>query len=589
MNFNRTGIFIPVSEIFPNVCNDFDAFKSLLSEISLTDALFWCARLNLIVTNPLENNHIKRQQTAIDLFLTDAEINAINKFALANGDATKITVFFRGQLLELLRWILLYCHNHPNDGKTFEEPNTRKKFVQAALIASDFWSQRVYGDRFSLNGEIDTARERALGAIRKAIEDTELCPELTRSFGRGWTIFMDYFRKQYNSLDSEFRSSVGLSIEDYFKCLLIITVHFANPKSNNTGIFNPRTFADSTCLKDIFQKYIAYESQTVDELRDSLWGTTGKTEEIELPYNYLPLREKPILCSKDNRAIILDPIFYNEKASIGPLFILTKNKTNSQANEIFGAFGKAFEDYASDILNRMFPDIDGNKQLFCNLKKEGLNRKELEMDACIIKHRDLILIETKAVWIREDKILNEDSQRYLEHLREKYGVIEQCNTGTRKVKGVGQLARIANNIVCDQFQIKNPEFNQVATIYPILLVYDAFLDAPVYGQFLASEFESLFQPDQKKDSGELIKNKLTVHPLVVLTIEDLENLEFSINHFELQDLLSDYSINCPDRLASLNNYIAGSKYAKQMYYNKNLAGKCLELFEQTKAAIKSDF
>ncbi len=562
--------------------NDFDTFKTLLTDISLTDALFWCARLNLIVTNPLENDHIKRQQTAIDLFLTSEEIKKVNEFALEKGDATKITVFFRGQLLELLRWILLYCHNHPNDGKTFEDPNIRRKFVQTALIASDFWAKRVYGNRFSADGEIDTARRRALGAIRKAIEGTELCPELTRSFGRGWTIFIDYFRNQYKSFDTEFQSSTSLSVEDYFKCLLIITVHFANPRSNNTGIFNPRTFADSTLLKDIFQKYIAYESQSVGKLKNEFWGNADETEKIELPYDYLPLREKPILCSEDGRAIILDPIFYNEKASIGPLFILTKNKTRSQANEIFGAFGKAFENYASDILNRMFPDIDGNKQLFCNLKKEGLNGKELEMDACIIKHRDLILIETKAVWIREDKILNEDSQKYLEHLREKYGVIEQCNTGTRKVKGVGQLARIANNIVCDLFQIKNPEFNQVATIYPILLVYDAFLDAPVYGQFLASEFERLFCPSQKSD----FKNGLTVHPLIVLTIEDLENLEFSLNHFELQDLLSDYSINCPDRLASLNNYIAGSKYAKQMYYNKNLAGKCLELFEQTKAAIK---
>lgn len=586
MNFNRTGVFIPVSEIFPNVHNDFDTFKTLLNDISLTDALFWCARLNLIVTNPLEKEHISRQQAAIDLFLTNEEIKEVNRFALAYGDANKITVFFRGQLLELLRWILLYCRNHPNDGKTFEDPNTRKKFVQAALIASNFWSKRVYGDRFSLNGEIDTARKRALGAIRKAIEGTELCPELTRSFGRGWTIFMDYFRDQYNSLDSEFQSTVGLSIEDYFKCLLIITVHFANPKSNNTGIFNPRSFADSTPLKDIFQKYIAYESQSVDELRNVVWGNADKTEDIELPYDYLPLREKPILCSKDDRAIILDPIFYNEKASIGPLFILTKNKTRSQANVIFGAFGKAFENYTCDILNRMFPDNDGNKQVLRNLKKEDLDGKELEIDACISKDRDLILFEIKAVWIREDKILNEDYQKYLEHLREKYGVIERNSQDNQRVKGVGQLARILNNISCDKFKTKNKEFSQVDTVYPVLLVYDTFLTAPVYGQFLASEFERLFQPDQKKDSGELIKSKLTVHPLIVLTIEDLENLELSIKHFEFRDLLSDYSINCPDRLESLKSYIAGSEYNQQMYYNKSLASKCLELFKQTKAAIK---
>src|SRR3989338_4962399 len=214
MNFNQTGVFIPVSEIFPDVCSDFDTFKALLNDLSLTDVLFWCARLNLIVTNSLEKEHISRQQAAIDLFLTKDEIRTVNKFALAHGSANRVTVFFRGQLLELIRWGLLYCRNHPDDGKTFEDLNTRRKFVQALLIASDLWAKWVFGSRFSLNGGLEIARDRSLGAIRKALEGTELCPELTRPFGRGWTIFIDYFRIQYSSFDSEFYSTVGLSIED---------------------------------------------------------------------------------------------------------------------------------------------------------------------------------------------------------------------------------------------------------------------------------------------------------------------------------------------------------------------------------------
>jgi len=351
---------------------------------------------------------------------------AVNQFALTHGGANRVTVFFRGQLLELMRWALLYCRNHPNDGKTFEDPNTRRMFVQAALIASDLWAKWVYGNRFSLEGGINIARERSLGAIRKAIEGTSLCAELTRSFGRGWTIFMDYFRKQYSSLDSEFQSKVGLSIEDYFKCLLIITVHFANPKSNNTGIFSAKTFADSTPLRDVFQKYIAFESQSTEELKKKLWGSTDKLEiQDEIAYDYLSMREKPILRAEDDRAIILDPIFYSEKASIGPLFILAKDKICGKANEVFSAFGKAFENYACGILNKMFPDINGSKQLFCNLKKKDLNGRELEIDACINKDHELVIFEIKAVWIREDKILNENYEAYLQHLREKYGVVRQ--------------------------------------------------------------------------------------------------------------------------------------------------------------------
>jgi len=589
MSSNQLGVYIPVSEVFPNVQSSFATFKSLLQELSCTDTLFWCARINLIITNPIENGHISRQQVAIDKFLTKSEIEAVNQFAMAHGGANRVTVFFRGQLLELMRWALLYCRNHPNDGKTFEDPNTRRMFVQAALIASDLWSKWVYGNRFSLEGGIKIARERSLGAIRKAIEGTSLCAELTRSFGRGWTIFMDYFRKQYGLLASEFQSKAGLSIEDYFKCLLIITVHFANPKSNNTGIFNATTFADSTPLKDVFQKYITFESQSIDEFKNALWGSgTDKLEmQDEMEYDYLSMREKPILRAEDNRAIILDPIFYSEKASIGPLFVLTKNKTRGKANEVFSAFGKAFENYACGILNKMFPDINGSKQLFCNLKKKDLNGRELEIDACINKDRELIIFEIKAVWIREDKILNENHEAYLQHLREKYGVVrQQGNSKDQKIKGVGQLAKILNNIFLKEFQEENKEFSEIVTIYPVLLVYDSFLTAPVYGNFLASEFEKLIEPHQKTDSGELIKGRFRVRPLIIITIEDLENLELSVQHFSFFDLLSDYSRSCPDRLMSLKNYIADSKYNNQIYRNKNLANKCLELFKKTKAAIK---
>ena len=587
MNLNQVGVYIPISEVFPDVQSNFETFKALLQQLSCTDTLFWCARINLIITNPLEDRHISRQQIAIDKFLTKEEIAAVNQFALTHGGANRVMVFFRGQLLELMRWAILYCRNHPNDGKTFEDPNTRRTFLQAALIASDLWSEWVYGNRFSLEGGIDIARERSLGAIRKAIEGTSLCAELTRSFGRGWTIFIGYFRKQYCSLDGEFQSKTGLSIEDYFKCLLIITVHFANPKSNNTGIFSAKTFADSTPLRDVFQKYIVFESQSIEEFKSALWGSTDKLKvQEERAYDYLSIREKPILRAEDNRAIILDPIFYSEKASIGPLFILTKDKTHGKANEVFSAFGKAFENYSCDILNKMFPDIDGSKQLFCNLKKKDLKERELEIDACLNKGHELVIFEIKAVWIREDKILNEDYETYLQHLREKYGVVMHDNSKEQKIKGVGQLAKIANNIFHKEFQEENKEFNDIVTVYPILLVYDSFLTAPVYGNFLASEFEKLIRPEKKMNSGELIKGRFTIHPLIILTIEDLENLELSVKHFSFSDLLFDYSKNCPDRLMSLKNYIAGSKYNNQIYRNKNLANKCLELFKETKAAIE---
>src|SRR5713226_1704990 len=212
---DQTRPYIPLSALFPDIHNDFETFKSLLQGLSLTDTLFWCARLNLVISNP-DADHIMGQEFALKQFLTADQINSINNFARRNGGAQKNIVFFRGQLLELVRWVVLYCHDHPGDGTTFDDPEVRQKFVQAALIASDVWAKRVFGSRLSMNGGVSVARKRALGPFRKSIEATLSAPDLSRSLGRGWTLFEDYFPRSYQPFEDAFMSSTGLSIEEYY-------------------------------------------------------------------------------------------------------------------------------------------------------------------------------------------------------------------------------------------------------------------------------------------------------------------------------------------------------------------------------------
>ncbi len=192
-------IFLSISEIFPQIKSNLETFLSLLRELSRTDALFWCARLNLVICQP-EVEHLTKQQFGLDQFLTKDEIEKINDFARSdNRDAQSIMVFFRGQLLELIRWTTLSSNDHSNDGVTFENPEIRRKFAQAALIASDIWSNRVFENRFSLDGGVNIARERSLGAIRKSLEGTQTVSDLSKSLGRGWILFKDYFPSYYKA------------------------------------------------------------------------------------------------------------------------------------------------------------------------------------------------------------------------------------------------------------------------------------------------------------------------------------------------------------------------------------------------------
>ena len=107
------------------------------------------------------------------------------------------------------------------------------------------------------------------------------------------------------------------------------------------------------------------------------------------------------------------------------------------------------------------------------------------------------------------------------------------------------------------------------------------MNAPIYGDFLASEFKAYLKPDSELRSGDFQKGRCRVRPLILMTVEDLENLETSTKHFGLRDLFSDYSHTCPDRIVSLHNYIATSSYSKKMFHNQWLAGKAMELLDKS--------
>lgn len=69
------------------------------------------------------------------------KVVAIDAFVRRMRMKAPPVVFFRGQLLELARWIAAKCTNQPDDPHTFERKPVRSAFVRAALIASDLWSR----------------------------------------------------------------------------------------------------------------------------------------------------------------------------------------------------------------------------------------------------------------------------------------------------------------------------------------------------------------------------------------------------------------------------------------------------------------
>jgi hypothetical protein len=113
---------------------------------------------------------------------------------------------------------------------------------------------------------------------------------------------------------------------------------------------------------------------------------------------------------------------------------------------------------------------------------------------------------------------------------------------------VGQLARAITKLASGEWAPITEDFTRVKQLSPVLLVHDPLLDAPVHGKFLAAEFAVALAPEEVERTGRMRKGRFWVVPLIVMTIDDLEALETSIEHFSLHDLLRDYSAACSDRV-----------------------------------------
>src|SRR4051812_8223966 len=120
VNLTQVGVYVTAQAIYPDIEVSEKGMVQSLEGLSRDEALCCSALINRIVSGPGTEDIKVRQGRAIDLALNDDERKSVNDFWKNGGWKIPPTFFFRGQLLELMRWISKYCKNLPNDGDTFQ-------------------------------------------------------------------------------------------------------------------------------------------------------------------------------------------------------------------------------------------------------------------------------------------------------------------------------------------------------------------------------------------------------------------------------------------------------------------------------------
>jgi hypothetical protein len=558
------SVFVPPDAVYPGLPANENALLDLLAGLSRDDTLLISARINAMVTGFSTRSDAERQQQACRWICSQHHLRRLDDFAREHGGVERVVVFFRGQLLEMMRQAALHCRNLPGDGETFSDERIRDRFFRAVLIAGTLWSNRIYGDRLSLADGIDAARRRSLGAFRKGIEDASQAIHSGIALGRSWLLFSDYLPRELPDFAERFAVATGLTLEQYLVCVGALTAYTVTNMTTNGPAFRTAYFGAATAFDTVFPVYLALESMTPEDL--------ARAAPVLPATGFRALRERPILSTSCGLSAVLDPAIYGETLTIGPLFHLIA-ADKGRANELFGHFGRAFERYAIDILRRIYPLGSGLlvQRLLTNVEGRDAAGGGFEIDAALNDVTEIVLFEMKAAWLREDSLLDASGEEFVWQLRRKYGMLPAEGAVVERPKGAAQLAKIAGAIARREWVGASGEFAKAVKIYPVLVVYDERLGIPGCGKFLDDEFKSLLQP---------MPQGIAVAPLTIMSIGDLENLETSTVNFAVRDLLKDYTRECPDRMRSVHQFMATSSYADRLKPSQRVRDASEELMHR---------
>lgn len=559
----QVGSYVELTDLFAGRECTLEYLAECLRALPLDKVLIMCARANQIVSAPGGMSRVDRQKKLANALLSREAGERLNDVVRkrSKGDPAKTTLFFRTQLLELVRWALLLCtRGSVPAGFSWTQPQ-KDLFVQAALICSRISEGKVLA---VLRGDVSVPalKDIALVFFRAALDAAVIAPDAWRVVGRGQQLFTEYLPRHYPDLDSDFKRATGMSVQDYMTAAsALLAIHLQ--LEDSMVLSDAVTLGNDTEYADVYRAYQQLHVWEVEDLRETLWpGSQVPASFDDIPaFDRKPLREKPIIVLADGRGVIPDPVILSDSMLIGPVFQLARVR---DANYVFGCFGKAFEEYACDILERMFPHGSGlHRRLHRNVPAMDVHGQEFEIDACLDYIERLVVIEVKSVFIPDESVLACDEIAYQAALQKKY------LRGERDV-AVGQLARAIRAIASGSWAgLGSP--GDVALVYPVAIVHDRLLVEPLATEFLANMLVSELGAAPVPSSWQWEFDGLRMAPLTILTVDDLEDLEYSIGNVTLMDLLDAYSEQFPHRRGSLHDFIASSEFKDAMRINRTVA------------------
>jgi hypothetical protein len=544
----KTLTIITIKDLYPEISFGESDFIELLRSMNLYKTIYGLSLINRELNSELLYSQI--QENILNKFKIECIENRLDTFfSLSYKFFSDVGIFNKGQTYELLKWALLFC----DDSEESYNNVFTENFFMSLIYSLEVWEEKVY-ENFQRRYYTQVP---FYVEFRKSIEAQSVGKTYRHYFGRIKELMLDDFFDNNFELKIEFEKEHGITIEEFYysACLFII----ANDQ-NEVGILmeseiealvkstKMKKFIDLISLSTIDLKMNVKRSQELCRRTPNSKNTINK-----LLYRY------PVL-SNCNKYIVFDSNLLYKIMDQGIVFQFINDHPN-----VLSKYGYAFERYVNNVFKRMFPDSIMQSTKYIPNHVISCGGKEVEVDGYLEDDTTIVVFEHKAVFLNEEKIMQDEFNGILEHIKSKY--VKSGN----KLKGVGQLSRVAKSLT-----MKGLDKN----IISVLLVRDEFLAAPTFQYFLSDEFRKIsFSIDY--ENNYIMQDSVRVYRPIIMTLEDLEILENSTKKFSLQELLIEY-VNSREYQESFSNFLANYKEQIDLHANELLIAGGIEMIQESK-------
>lgn len=509
----KLGVLLTYSEVYGEK-RTLDDLHRILAPFSFESVLVTLGKINVVMRTWLNEPDVEADRAVCRLLFGD-DLERVEETRRQFEDPavafTRLTV-------------LLVCKQAGKacalEGRRVDDGEGYLAIGQCCLIANDLLDSL----RFQPNSPI---RDKAVSLIlysnymarEKYVHDIArtqiiLTETIKSARARG--------NANYTDLAKLFEETTGISVSDFVALVFGLTSRYLELTldhlfRNPGAYFIPATFFSKTAIRaEVVNRFLVLISTEPKELQELLRRNAQR-----------PLADMVVLqgnpCVQSGHGLFcLDPISLIEKASSGIYWIL--NGTHfAKGNRLFEFWGLLFEEYVNRLLLDAY-HVPGAQVIPNPVFADGTE----VCDAAIMEGRDLLLLEHKASILTAEAKYAGDANVFEEDVKKKLVFDGEHDKGVLQL--ANSIKRILSGELIEQLGGYTP-----ARIFPVLVVQDAVFASPYINQYL----NTFFPGYALRKIG-----RVTVTPVFVLTIADLEDLSGYLGEVRLSSVLQEhYAIN----------------------------------------------